>query len=92
LDDELHEPLEAMARDMRNAIAPYAERIRQLEREVAERKTTSIGNYKQFHVLLNVVCDAYQELERAEGCEVFLSADKLTAAKDDLIAYIDERK
>jgi hypothetical protein len=38
LDDKLHEPLEAMARDMRDAIAPYAERIRQLERELATFK------------------------------------------------------
>lgn len=37
LEDRLHEPLEAMARDTRNMIEQYAERIRQLERELAER-------------------------------------------------------
>ena len=51
----------------------------------------SVGDYAQFHVLLNAVCDASEELEKAEGREVFAAADKLEKAKDALIAYIDGR-
>lgn len=49
----------------------------------------SVGDYAQFHVLLNTVCNASEELEKAEGREVFAAADNLEKAKDALIAYID---
>ena len=51
----------------------------------------SVDDYTQFHVLLNSVCDASEELEKAEGREVFAAADKLEKAKDALIACIDGR-
>jgi hypothetical protein len=85
----------------RNAeVAQQAERIRVLERELGDQKTAqaggrgwigSVGDYAQFHVLLNAVCDASEELEKAEGREVFSAADKLEKAKDALITYIDGR-
>lgn len=43
LADELHEPLEAMARDSRKLIEQYAERIRHLERELAELREASLA-------------------------------------------------
>jgi len=79
LDDELHEPLEAMALDMRNAIAPYAERIRQLTVVV--------------HELHKMVCDDIQQsLERVnppedpDGCgepERDLVERKMASIGDD---------
>ena len=81
----------------KSAIAPYAERIRVLERELAERKRGgwigSVGDYTQFHVLLTAVCDAAKELEDSTegGAATFAAADKLTAAQDALIAHIDGR-
>jgi hypothetical protein len=91
------------------AIAPYAEQIKKLEREnkdlklqiiadigqeseLAERKQVqSIGEDKKFHLLLNVVCDASEEMEKAEGNNVFSASHKLEVAKNCLITYIDAR-
>lgn len=64
-----------------SAIAPYAERIRHLERELAERKPASIGRDRDFWKRMY------------EWREAWLNgpAERLTRAADDLIAYIDGR-
>jgi hypothetical protein len=68
----------------RNAeVGEQAERIRQLERELAERKTASIGDSVDFQALLSDVMVASKT-----GQSVTAVAEKVQA----LIAYIDERK
>lgn len=44
VDEQLHEPLEASARDMRNAILVRDERIRQLEQQLAQRPAAARGD------------------------------------------------
>jgi hypothetical protein len=52
-------------------------------------KTDSIGDYAQFHTLLDAMFEACKELDAACGGEVFTSADKLTAAQNSLVEYIN---
>jgi hypothetical protein len=61
-----------------DAIAPYAERIRQLERELAERKTASIGDDSEFIRRLHSYRDAPTEARSLQE-------------RFKLIAYIDGR-
>jgi hypothetical protein len=59
-------------------VAPYAERIRQLERELAERKTASIGDDPEFH-------------GRLDRWHFLVSRPAKQKALASLIAYIDGR-
>jgi hypothetical protein len=71
----------------RNAVAPYAERIRQLERELAERKTASIDS-PEFRALLRAHAKASEE-RFSRGDQKAVQAERVT--RDSLIAYIDGR-
>jgi hypothetical protein len=62
-------------------VAPYAERIRQLERELAERKTASIGKDVQFVSLLDIWCTEVRIGDRVSQREAWAK----------FIAYIDGR-
>jgi hypothetical protein len=66
-----------------------AERIRQLERELAERKTASIGDDPKFCELLDEF--AYRASERRAMGGDFGSAEAEEVAEANLIAYIDGR-
>jgi hypothetical protein len=69
-----------------DAIAPYAERIRQLERELAERKTASIDSDPTFSEVLA------RFLDEAEASNIAgYDMARYQKARDALIAYIDGR-
>jgi hypothetical protein len=65
--------------------APYAERIRQLERELAERKAASIGDEKEFSELVGAWSGA------AHSCDKHTRTVGARQAWHALIAYIDGR-
>jgi DNA segregation ATPase FtsK/SpoIIIE-like protein len=77
---------EHMMKYARTAIAPYAERIRVLERDLAERKTTSIDT-PEFRSLADSYADAEHGIAMGFGEAVKDRDERLVK----LIAYIDGR-
>jgi hypothetical protein len=79
------------ADQLRAVVAPYAERIRQLERELAERKTASTGEASP-----DAVREALQTMvDRFGPCEndyIFSKRQAIQKARAALIAYIDNFK
>jgi hypothetical protein len=67
-------------------VAPYAERIRQLERELAERKTASIDSDPKFSEVLAKFLDE-AEASNISGYDMA----RYQRARAALIAYIDGR-
>ncbi|WP_156895775.1 hypothetical protein [Massilia putida] len=58
--------------------------------KVDEREARgSIGDYAQFHTLLDATFEACKVLDTACGGDAFLAADKLTEAQNRLVEYID---